>query len=140
MSADRDFCSDQVKRLDALTHKPSTLPGWTELLNTLHASAHNNAHAKQIIDLWIEENTCCPTPRDIRDVVLRTAEQSWTQPSRAVCPLCNSTGWKVIVRRDRRGNEVECVTRCDCVKRPAVTLQPGPNEQSQYRLISDLLK
>jgi len=137
MNADRDFCLDQVKRLDALTHKPSTVPGWTELLNTLRASAHDNVHAKRIIDEWIEENTCCPTPRDIRDVALRTRQQSWTQPLSPACPVCSGIGWKVMVRRDREGNQVEGVTRCDCARKREATQQAARSQQPQDELALD---
>src|SRR5713226_8739566 len=99
MPASKEFCTEQVKRLDALNHKPTLTDGWNELVNALHAVARDDAHAKRIINEWIDSNDDCPKPRQLKELGVQM--QSPETRAFTGCAQCGGTGFKTVSKSYR---------------------------------------
>lgn len=112
MSATKDFCKRQLKRLAAAPkYFPQTVEGQTEVLNAL-MRCKSDERAAEIMTALLEQVEIDSVVGSIvyLNQTLRNGDETFRPLAPTVCDSCSDTGWHSIVGRD--GNDYS--TPCTC--------------------------
>jgi hypothetical protein len=108
-----------VRRFAALRGYPNPKgkqEAWLELVRTLAATSATDRHAESAVSQWLQVESECPTPAQLRALLTSATEPAW-QPTRqhGRCELCGGSGrqavFAVITRRDGRRSAIQYLAK-----------------------------